>query len=106
MTASKDSAQPAATVASRRRSDQPRLYQVVLLNDDKTPMDYVTDLLVVAYGHERGQATRIMRAIHERGRGVAGTYPRDIAEAKLADTHTSARKCGFPLKAELRPEPR
>ena len=101
-----DNAQTVMATDTTCTAKIPRLYHVVLLNDDVTPMDFVTSLLMVAFGHPRARATRIMQAVHKKGSGVAGTYPRDIAEAKLADIQNGARKHGFPLRGTLQPESR
>ena len=63
---------------------QPPLYQVVLLNDDYTPMEFVVDVLERFFGLNRTQATQVMLEVHTRGKGVCGVYTHEIAETKVA----------------------
>lgn len=76
----------------------PSLFDVVFFNDDVTPMEFVVALLVSMYGHERKRAEEIMLQVHLDGTSVAGTYPFDIAEAKVVETTMVAREAGFPLR--------
>lgn len=80
----------------------PPLWDVVLLNDDYTPMDFVVFLLVEQFGHNEEQAIQIMLSVHQNGRGVAGTYSRDIAETKAAIAMQLAKNAEFPLHAVIR----
>lgn len=79
-------------------TELPPLYNVVLLNDDQTPMDFVVEILMKYFAHSLRNAQRVMLDIHNTGRGVAGTYPRDIAEAKLAQISSVARAHSHPLR--------
>jgi len=65
------------------RVKPPPVYQVVLLNDDYTPMEFVVGVLQKFFGKGREQATQIMLKVHHEGRGVCGVYPRDIAASKV-----------------------
>lgn len=85
-------------------AERPPLSKVVFLNDDKTPMDFVVSVLMKVYGHEVRQATGIMLKVHNEGRGVAGIYPHEIAEAKAVETVALARTFGFPLNCRLEKE--
>jgi len=76
---------------------KPPLYQVVLLNDDYTPMEFVVDVLERIFGLDRTQATRIMLEVHTRGKGVCGVYTFEIAETKVAQVTTYARQHQHPL---------
>ena len=73
------------TVAEKQASrvKAPPMFQVVLLNDDFTPMEFVVGVLQKFFGKGREQATQIMLKVHHEGRGVCGVYPRDIAASKV-----------------------
>jgi ATP-dependent Clp protease adaptor protein ClpS len=86
-------------LAERTRLQQPRLYRVLLLNDDYTTMDFVVKVIVTVFHRSASEATRIMLDVHRRGRGVVGTYTRDIAMTKVAQVHELARANEFPLRA-------
>lgn len=76
---------------------KPPLYQVVLLNDDYTPMEFVVDVLERIFGLDRPRATRIMLEVHTRGKGICGVYTFEIAETKVAQVTTYARQHQHPL---------
>ncbi|MCS6800252.1 MAG: ATP-dependent Clp protease adapter ClpS [Myxococcota bacterium] len=78
-------------------TDRPPMYQVVLLNDDYTPMDFVVMVLELFFGMSRERATRIMLQVHTRGRGVCGVYTREVAETKVAQVNEFARSHQHPL---------
>ncbi len=63
---------------------QPPLYQVVLLNDDYTPMEFVVDVLERFFRMDRETATRVMLEVHVKGKGVCGVFTYEIAETKVA----------------------
>ncbi len=83
---------------------KPPLYAVLLLNDDYTTMDFVIHVLQTVFRKSLVEATQIMLHVHKRGVGIAGVYPRDIAETKIEAVHTSARSQGFPLKCRMEKE--
>ncbi len=76
---------------------EPPMYNVVLLNDDYTPMEFVVLVLEEFFGLAREQATRIMLNVHTKGKGICGTYTRDIAETKTALVNDFARENSHPL---------
>ena len=76
---------------------RPPLYQVVLLNDDFTPMDFVVEVLQVFFALNREQATQVMLHVHTRGRGVCGVFTREVAETKVAQVNEYARMNQHPL---------
>ena len=83
------------------KTKQPPLYQVLLLNDDYTPMEFVVDVLERFFSLNRPNATRIMLEVHTRGRGVCGVYTYEIAETKVAQVTTYARDHQHPLMCTL-----
>lgn len=80
------------------RSEPPALWQVVLLNDDFTPMDFVTQILQTFFGMEYERATQIMLKIHTEGRGICGVFPKDIATTKVSEVTRYARQNQHPLQ--------
>ena len=75
----------------------PRLYTVLLLNDDFTPMEFVVLVLQKFFSMNREQATQIMLKVHVEGRGICGIYPRDIAATKVEQVASFARDNQHPL---------
>lgn len=75
----------------------PRLFRVLLLNDDFTPMDFVVGVLQNYFSMDREQATRVMLQVHREGRGLCGVYARDIAATKVAQVTDHARQHQHPL---------
>ncbi|GMO21009.1 MAG: ATP-dependent Clp protease adaptor ClpS [Spirochaetaceae bacterium] len=84
-------------VRKKRKLKEPEDYQVVFLNDDWTPMDFVVSVLIDIFHKSNTEAEGIMMAIHKRGRGVAGIYPFDIAKTKAEQVHVLAGANGHPL---------
>jgi len=76
---------------------KPPLYQVVLLNDDYTPMEFVVDVLERIFALDRMRATRIMLEVHTRGKGICGVFTYEIAETKVAQVMTYSRQNQHPL---------
>ena len=87
--------------AQRPRVKQPRLYKVLLHNDDYTTMEFVIQVLVSFFHKDETEATRIMLAVHQQGIGLCGRYTREIAETKVAQVIEHARKNGFPLMCSM-----
>jgi ATP-dependent Clp protease adaptor protein ClpS len=88
----------------RSKIKRPRMYRVILHNDDFSPMDFVVRLLQIVFRKSESEATLVMLQIHTRGSGVAGLYTHEIAETKVAQVHMLARQAEFPLMASLEPE--
>ena len=76
----------------------PRMYQVVLLNDDYTPMEFVVMVLQEYFKRDLETATQIMLKIHHDGRGVCGVYSKDVASTKVELVVAAARRGGHPLQ--------
>ncbi|MBT9486581.1 MAG: ATP-dependent Clp protease adapter ClpS [Rubrivivax sp.] len=89
-----------AVVAERQtlRTEPPGLYQVVLLNDDYTPMEFVVMVLQHYFQRDADTATHIMLKIHHEGRGVCGVYTKDVASTKVELVLAAARRDGHPLQ--------
>lgn len=82
-----------------RKTKEPDLHQVVLLNDDYTTMDFVMEVLETVFHKSPAEAYRIMLMVHTQGRGVCGVYTWEVAETKADAVVTLAREAGFPLRA-------
>ncbi|ALG67598.1 ATP-dependent Clp protease adapter ClpS [Beggiatoa leptomitoformis] len=82
---------------SKPKLKRPPLYNVVLLNDDYTPMEFVVHILEVFFTMNREAATRVMLQVHTQGKGVCGTYTREIAETKVAQVNNYSRESQHPL---------
>lgn len=84
---------------------KPPFYAVVLFNDDYTPMEFVIEILQLYFALDLDRATEVMLTVHYRGKGVAGIYPRDIAETKAQQVNNYARSQGHPLLCQIEPQP-
>jgi ATP-dependent Clp protease adaptor protein ClpS len=89
---------------TREQTKDPSMWRVVLLNDDYTPMEFVVQLLEAIFDRSPAEAYRIMMQVHVQGRGLAGVYPFDIAETRVARTEEIAESAGYPLKAVMEQE--
>ena len=94
-----------SVVLERRtqRVKPPQMYQVILLNDDYTPMEFVVVVIQEFFGKDLESATRIMLKIHLDGKAVCGVYSRDVAVTKVDQVLESAHKAGHPLKCVCEP---
>ena len=81
-----------------QRVEPPKLYQVVLLNDDYTPMEFVVLVLQEYFLRDIDTATQIMLKIHHEGRGVCGVYSKDVASTKVEWVQSAAKRAGHPLQ--------
>ena len=82
-------------------SPPPPLYKVLLLNDDYTPMDLVIEVLEQFFSMNRERATMVMLKVHNEGAGLAGLYPRDVAETKIHLVTEFARSHQHPLQCVM-----
>jgi ATP-dependent Clp protease adaptor protein ClpS len=82
----------------------PRLWKVVFLNDDQTPMEFVIEVLTAIFKHSSDSAKDITMEIHNTGSAVVGVYTHEIAEQKGVDATQTARQNGFPLQVTIEPE--
>ena len=87
------------TLAVREEQElkPPSMYQVFLLNDDYTPMEFVVAVIQEYFNKDRESATQIMLKVHRDGKGLCGVYPKDIASTKMELVLTHAAKAGHPL---------
>lgn len=83
---------------------KPRMYKVLLLNDDYTPMEFVVEVLRGFFGLNEELATRVMLQVHTTGKGVCGIFTRDIAETKVFQVNQYARNSQHPLLCCMEPE--
>ena len=81
--------------------EEPPLYRVLLHNDDYTTMQFVVEILMVVFNKSMEEATRIMLNVHQKGVGICGVYPLEIAETKVNTVESLARENGFPLKCSM-----
>lgn len=99
-----DSGQDGDLVVQQRKAvRRPRLYKVLLHNDDFTTMEFVVEILVRYFRKSRVEATRVMLEVHHRGIGVAGVFTYEVAETKVAQVTAEARQHGMPLKCSVDP---
>ncbi|WP_376748848.1 ATP-dependent Clp protease adapter ClpS [Diaphorobacter nitroreducens] len=94
-----------SVVLERRtqKTQPPQMYQVVMLNDDYTPMEFVVVVLQEFFNKDREAATQIMLKIHLDGKGVCGVYTRDVAATKVDQVLEAAHKAGHPLQCLSEP---
>lgn len=94
-----------AVVLERRpqKTKPPQMYQVVLLNDDYTPMEFVVVVIQEFFNKDRETATQIMLKIHLDGKGICGVFSRDVAATKVDQVTEAARKNGHPLQCVSEP---
>jgi len=86
---------------AKSKVEPPKRYQVVLLNDDYTPMDFVVDVLQRFFGLDEMKAAAIMLSVHNDGKGVCGVFSREIAEMKVKQVNDYARTNNHPLMCQL-----
>jgi ATP-dependent Clp protease adaptor protein ClpS len=89
---------------AERETKRPTLYRVLLHNDDYTTQEFVDWVLIEVFNHDVESAHRIMMHVHMHGVGVAGIYPREIAETKAQKTMSLAREAEYPLLVTIEPE--
>jgi len=94
-----------AVVLERRtqRTKPPHMYQVVMINDDYTPMEFVVVVIQDFFGKDLETATQIMLKIHLDGKAVCGIYSRDVAATKVDQVLEAATKAGHPLQCVCEP---
>jgi ATP-dependent Clp protease adaptor protein ClpS len=86
---------------TRARPKKPSQYKVLMLNDDYTPMEFVVMCLKRFFRMDLEQATRVMLHVHQKGVGVCGVYPYEVAETKVTQVMDFARQNQHPLQCTL-----
>lgn len=94
-----------SVVAERKtqKTKPPQMYQVVMLNDDYTPMEFVVVVIQEFFNKDRETATQIMLKIHLDGKAICGVYSRDVAGTKVQQVQEAARQAGHPLQCVSEP---
>jgi ATP-dependent Clp protease adaptor protein ClpS len=93
-----------ADVKERQETAVPKRYMVLFHNDDYTTMEFVVEALQRFFHKTETEALHIMLTVHKKGKAVAGVYPRDVAETKVAEVMGHARERGHPLLLTAEPE--
>jgi ATP-dependent Clp protease adaptor protein ClpS len=93
---------PRTTV--RRKLERPRLYKVILVNDDYTPREFVVQVLKAVFRMNEEQAYRVMITAHQRGVCVVAVFAKDVAESKATEATGLGREKGYPLLFTTEPE--
>jgi ATP-dependent Clp protease adaptor protein ClpS len=88
----------------RVKLKKPKMYRVILNNDDYTSMEFVVEVLVKIFRKTATEATIIMMDVHEKGKGIVGVYTYDIAMTKVIQVEEMAAEREFPLKASIEEE--
>lgn len=83
---------------------KPKMFKVLIHNDDYTTMEFVVEVLVKVFKRSVIEGTKIMYDVHKKGVGVAGIYSYDIASTKTSQAMNMAEKSGFPLKFSMEEE--
>jgi ATP-dependent Clp protease adaptor protein ClpS len=91
-------------IDTRAKTDRPRLYKVMLLNDDYTPMEFVVIVLERFFGMNQTQAFEIMLTVHKKGLAVVGVFSHEVAETKVAQVMDFARQHQHPLQCTMEKE--
>ena len=88
----------------KRKVRKPRKYKAVMHNDDYTPMDIVVLVLISVFRKPQAEAIKLMMDVHEKGRGIAGVYSKEICETKCEKATNVVRRLGFPFLVTPEPE--
>jgi len=89
---------------TRPKTKKPSLYKVLLLNDDYTPMEFVIHVLEKYFSKGREEATRIMLHVHQKGVGICGVFPYEVAETKVTQVMDFSRQNSHPLQCTMEKE--
>ena len=87
-----------------RKVEKPKKYKVVMYNDDFTPMDFVVAALMLVFHKSEEEAMKLMFDVHNKNRGIAGVYSKEIADTKVTSVIKFARQSGHPFYVEAEPE--
>jgi ATP-dependent Clp protease adaptor protein ClpS len=86
-----------AVETSKPETARPPLFQVVLLNDDFTPMDFVVEVLRAFFAMDQERAVQVMLHVHTRGKGICGVFTREVAETRVTQVNEYSRNHQHPL---------
>ena len=86
---------------SQPKTKKPSMYNVLLLNDDYTPMEFVIMVLEKVFNKKEEEATQIMIHVHKNGIGVCGTFTYEVAESKCKSVMDMAKKNEHPLQSAM-----
>ena len=86
-----------AIAEAKPKTKKPRMYKVIILNDDYTPMEFVVHILQAFFNLTHEKAQDIMLNVHTKGKGVCGVYTRDVAETKVEQVNDYSRQNQHPL---------
>ena len=86
-----------ATAEAKPKTKKPRMYKVIILNDDYTPMEFVVHILQAFFNLTHEKAQDVMLNVHQKGKGVCGVYTRDVAETKVEQVNDYSRQNQHPL---------
>ncbi len=101
MSESKSNTDHSVLTEDKTETKEPRLYKVLLHNDDYTSMEFVISILETIFHKSPPDATKIMLNVHNRGVGIAGIYTKEIGETKISVVHQLAKKNEFPLRCSM-----
>jgi ATP-dependent Clp protease adaptor protein ClpS len=102
-TPARDNGDSAVLERVPQKTKPPQMYQVLMLNDDYTPMEFVVLVIQEFFNKDRETATQIMLKIHLDGKGICGVYTRDVAATKVDQVMDAANKAGHPLQCVAEP---
>lgn len=89
---------------AKPKLERPRMYKVILINDDYTPREFVVMVLEAEFGMGESTAEKVMMTAHQKGSAVVAVYQRDVAETKATRAVDMAKKFDFPLMFTTEPE--
>jgi ATP-dependent Clp protease adaptor protein ClpS len=89
---------------SDQKVERPRMWRVLLHNDDYTTQEFVVWILETIFHKDRGEAFEIMMSVHRSGMGIAGVYTHDVAETKVRTTKQLAEEHEYPLLVTMEPD--
>lgn len=95
---------PEAEYIEEREFAEPKMFKLLLLNDDVTTMDFVVAILMDIFHYDLAGASRIMLEIHNTGSGVCGIFTQEIALSKQKQVKDAAKEANFPLKTRIEEE--
>lgn len=89
---------------AKPKVERPKLYKVILVNDDFTPREFVVRVLKAEFRMSEDQAAKVMMTAHQRGVCVVAVFTRDVAETKATRATDAGRAKGYPLLFTIEPE--